>query len=105
MLVQLLNIVLELLCLDLNSSSEKSFAVDRSITGINSIGSDSIGADSNVITLTKAHDFINGESIRVLSDTGQLPDGLEANTVYYAITTGWLQLIQILNLQKLLMML
>ena len=70
------------------SSSEKSFVVDRSITGINSIGSDSIGADSNVITLTKAHDFINGESIRVLSDTGQLPDGLEANTVYYAITAG-----------------
>jgi len=70
------------------SSSEKSFVVDRSITGINSIGSDSIGADSNVITLTKAHDFINGESIRILSDTGQLPDGLDANTVYYAITAG-----------------
>ena len=70
------------------SSSEKSFVVDRSITGINSIGSDSIGADSNVITLTKAHDFINGESIRILSDTGQLPDGLDANTVYYVITAG-----------------
>ena len=70
------------------SSSEKSFVVDRSITGINSIGSDSIGADSNVITLTNAHDFINGESIRILSDTGQLPDGLDANTVYYAITAG-----------------
>ena len=70
------------------SSSEKSFVVDRSITGINSIGSDSIGADSNVITLTAAHDFINGESIRILSDTGQLPDGLDANTVYYAITAG-----------------
>ena len=70
------------------SSSEKLFTVDRSVTGINSIGSDSIGADSNVITLTNAHDFINGESIRILSDTGQLPDGLEANTVYYAITAG-----------------
>ena len=70
------------------SSSEKLFTVDRSVTGINSIGSDSIGADTNVITLTKAHDFINGESIRIISDTGQLPDGLEANTVYYAITAG-----------------
>ena len=70
------------------SSSEKSFVVDRSITGINSIGSDSIGADTNVVTLTKAHDFINGESIRIISDTGQLPDGLDSNTVYFAITSG-----------------
>ncbi len=70
------------------SSSEKTFTVDRSISGINSIGSNSIGADSNVITLTKAHDFINGESVRILSDTGQLPDGISPNTIYYAITAG-----------------
>jgi hypothetical protein len=30
----------------------------------------------------------NGESIRILSDTGQLPDGVTPNNVYYAITAG-----------------
>ena len=61
------------------STSEKSFNVNR-VAGINSIG------PNNVITLETAHNFINGESVRVISDTGQLPDGLEPNTVYFVIT-------------------
>lgn len=69
-------------------SSEKSYNVNRSLVGINSIGSYSDGGNANVITLTEAHRFINGESIRVIGDTGQIPDGLESNTVYFAITTG-----------------
>ena len=36
----------------------------------------------NVITLESAHNFINGESVRVIGETGQIPDGLEPNTVY-----------------------
>jgi hypothetical protein len=63
------------------TSSEKSFNVGRSGVGINSI-------TNNTLTLTSPHSFINGESIRVISETGQLPDGLVPNTVYYAITTG-----------------
>jgi len=70
------------------TSSEKSFNVARSVTGINSIGSFSAGGTANVITLTSAHTFINGETIRVLSENGHLPDGLTPNTVYFAITTG-----------------
>ena len=70
------------------SSSEKLFKVNRSVAGINSIGSNSSGGTANVLTLSTAHNFINGETVRVLSDTGQLPDGLVANTVYYAITSG-----------------
>ena len=62
------------------SSSEKKFYVDRSATGINSI-------TSNTFTLTSNHTFFNGESIRILSDSGQLPDGISHNTVYYAITS------------------
>jgi len=62
-------------------SSEKVFTVNQSPTGINSI-------TTNAITLTAAHTFINGESIRVLSNNGHLPDGLESNTVYYAITNA-----------------
>lgn len=63
------------------STSEKIFNVDRSFSGINSI-------TSNILTLTQAHTFENAESVRVLSDNGSLPDGLEANTVYYAITNS-----------------
>jgi len=60
-------------------SSEKLFRVDRSSAGINSI-------TNNVITLTAPHTFDNAESVRVLSDNGRLPDGLDPNTVYFAIT-------------------
>jgi hypothetical protein len=63
------------------SSSEKKFYVNQSSTGINSI-------TSNIFTLTSNHTFFNGESIRILSDSGQLPDGISPNTVYYAITSG-----------------
>jgi hypothetical protein len=63
------------------TSSEKIFNVNRSTTGINSI-------TSNTFTLTAPHTFANGESIRILSDTGQLPDGVISNNVYYAITSG-----------------
>ena len=70
------------------SSSEKIFAVNRSATGINSIGVYSDGGADNVITLTASHSFLSGESVRIISDSGQLPDGIEANRVYYVQTTG-----------------
>jgi hypothetical protein len=63
------------------TSSEKQFSVGRSGVGINSI-------TGNTITLTSPHTFANGESIRVISESGQLPDGLTPNIVYYAITSG-----------------
>ena len=56
------------------SSAEKSFKVKRSAAGINSIGTYSQGGNENVITLTAQHNFIDGESVRVISSTGQLPD-------------------------------
>ena len=73
---------------DSQLSAEKKFTVDRSVAGINSIGAYSAGGTQNVITFTGAHSFINGESVRVLSDTARIPDGLESNTLYYAITSG-----------------
>ena len=69
------------------SSSEKTFLVNRSAAGINSIGVFSDGGTTNVITLTANHTFLTGETVRVISDTGQLPDGLDPNTVYHAIVT------------------
>jgi len=70
------------------TSGEKVFTVNQGPTGINSVGSYSAGGVANVITLTQAHTFLPGESIRIISDTGQVPDGLRPNNVYYAITSG-----------------
>ena len=63
------------------SSGEKSFDVNRSAAGINSI-------TSNQLELTEAHTFENGETIRIIGENGSLPDGLDSNQVYFAITTG-----------------
>ena len=60
-------------------SSEKKSTVAKSVAGINSI-------TGSTITLTEAHSFENAESVRVFSDNGRLPDGLETNAVYYVIT-------------------
>tara|TARA_B100001109_G_scaffold79132_1_gene64776 strand:+ start:151 stop:6066 length:5916 start_codon:yes stop_codon:yes gene_type:complete len=62
------------------TSYEKTFQVART-SGISSIS-------SNTLTFTKPHTFIEGESIRVIAQNGHLPDGLDSNTVYYAITSG-----------------
>jgi len=61
-------------------TSEKVYTVGRVGTA-NSIS-------SNTITLTEPHTFLSGESIRIISENGHLPDGLTNNIIYYAITTG-----------------
>jgi len=61
-------------------SSKKTYTVSKKVDGISN------EINSNVITLTSSHDFANGESVRILSDNGQLPDGLLPNSVYYVIT-------------------
>jgi len=43
---------------------------------------------SNTLTLQENHTFLNGETIRVISENGGLPDGIEEERVYYAITTA-----------------
>ena len=61
-------------------SSVKRFKVGR-VGVANSIS-------SNILTFNEDHRFINGETIRVLSDNARLPDGLDENRVYYAIVGG-----------------
>ena len=39
-----------------------------------------------VYSCTAAHNLSNGESIRIFSETGDLPEGLESNNVYYVVT-------------------
>lgn len=61
-------------------AARKSYQVTR--TGnLNSIS-------NNVLTLNTNHQLINGESVRVFSDTAEVPNGISVNTVAYAITTG-----------------
>ena len=43
---------------------------------------------SNTLTFRENHQLINGETIRVLSDNGRLPDGLDSNIIYFTITSG-----------------
>jgi len=59
-------------------SSKKEYSVGRS-SGINSI-------TANVITLTSNHELTSGETVRVYSESGNLPDGLTHNQLYYVIT-------------------
>jgi hypothetical protein len=62
------------------NSSEKISIVRKRLNG----RSNSI--TNSIITLTSPHNFINGETVRVISDTGHLPDGLTNSSLYYVIT-------------------
>ena len=62
-------------------SAEKKFNVGNTSVGVNSVS-------SNTFTLTSDHNFINGETVRIISENGHLPDGLKHNTVYNVITSG-----------------
>jgi hypothetical protein len=61
------------------SSSEKRFTVAK-------VGTANSITGGNTLNLTSSHTFYSGESVRIISDNAQLPDGITPNTVYYAIT-------------------
>ena len=61
-------------------SSVKVSDVGRS-SGINSI-------TDSTLTFTENHQLLNSESIRILSDNARLPDGIDNNRIYYAITNN-----------------
>ena len=65
----------------ISTSAEKIYQVGRSISGINSISAD-------IITLTNNHQLFNGETIRIFSDTGEVPANVTNGKLYYAYTTG-----------------
>jgi hypothetical protein len=64
----------------ISTSSEKSYTVGRNI-GINSV-------TNNIFTFTGNHQLFNGEKIRIYSDTGEVPNNILADKIYYAYTTG-----------------
>ena len=59
--------------------SIKTSKVGRSVGFGNSIS-------SNILTFDENHTFQNGETIRVFSDNTRLPDGIDNNRIYFAIT-------------------
>jgi|LULN01.1.fsa_nt_gb hypothetical protein len=59
-------------------SSVKRFTLNRSSVGINSI-------TNSILTLTKVHNFLSGESVRVISESGHLPDGIDEKLTYNVI--------------------
>jgi len=64
----------------IGTSSQKVYSVGRNI-GINSIG-------NSILTLTQNHQLYNGEKVRIYSDTGETPNNVTADKIYYAYTTG-----------------
>ena len=41
---------------------------------------------NSVVTLRQNHQLFAGESVRIISDDGHLPDGIDNNSIYYAVT-------------------
>ena len=64
--------------------AKKVFTVSRT-SNVNDINT-----STNVFSLTANHNLANGESIRIFSDNGRLPDGIEPDGKYYAIVGGTL---------------
>ena len=70
-----------------NTSGTASEAISKKQSFVGRVGSaNSISA--NTLSLTSNHQFVDGEAIRIVSDNAKLPDGLEANKVYFAIVDG-----------------
>jgi len=48
----------------------------------------SAGPTNNILTVSINHGLQNGEKIRIISEDGDLPENIESNVIYYAITNG-----------------
>ena len=60
-------------------TSEKKFEATHS---------DVNASRKNIFSTVGAHSLSNGESIRIFADNGKLPENIDPNTVYFAITTA-----------------
>jgi hypothetical protein len=63
------------------TSSQKVYVLGRSQSGINSI-------TNNILSVNGTHELINGEKIRIYSDTGSMPANISPDKIYYAITNS-----------------
>lgn len=60
--------------------AEKRFTITRTL------GENDINATTDVLTLNTSHNLFTGESIRIYSDNGITPDGLDNEQLYYVIS-------------------
>ena len=49
--------------------------------GVNSI-------TNNILTFTENHNFLSGESVRIISESGHVPDGIDEKLTYNVIDSG-----------------
>ena len=68
-----------------NSTNEVT-SIKKSLVGRNVSTGNSI--TDSTLTFAANHQFINGESIRIISDNARIPDGIDSNRIYYAVTTN-----------------
>jgi hypothetical protein len=61
------------------TSYENSFTVERQNNDFEN------NISNGVITLTETHTFSSGEKVRVISENGHLPDGLDHERIYFVI--------------------
>ena len=66
----------------IGTSYQKEYEVIRN-SGVNAIV-------SNVFLLRSNHQLVNGEKVRVFSNTGETPNGIKNDKIYYAISGGTL---------------
>ena len=59
--------------------AEKRFTITRTL------GENDINVTTNILTLNASHNLFTGESIRIYSDNGITPDGLDNEQLYYVI--------------------
>lgn len=59
--------------------AEKRFTITRTL------GENDINVTTNILTLNASHNLFTGESIRIYSDNGITPDGLDSEQLYYVI--------------------
>ena len=83
--------------LDINNNIESAFiTMEGSLTATNEkisyVAKNPIGtansitdSDGSVFGLTGSHEFSTGESVRIFSDDGILPDGIKDNQIYFVI--------------------
>ena len=71
---------------DTANASNKVTGRKQSLVGRNVSTGNSI--TNSQIMFTQDHQFIQGESVRVISNDGRLPDGLDTNTIYFSIVDG-----------------
>ena len=65
-------------------SREKTYDVTKASNGIEN----NIIQSSGIIVLSESHTFLSGEKVRVVSDNGRMPDGIDAESIYYIINSS-----------------